>query len=355
MTICNSCRYCEGLCATFQSMTQRRVFAESDLDYLANLCHNCTACYHDCQYAPPHSFDVNVPRALTALRVETYEKYAWPSALARLFHRNGLVVSLATAMALTLVMVLTFSLQDGAVLFGRHSGPGSFYAIIGHGVMVAVAGITFVFSVLAMTIAGLRFARATGGSEAGAGSAGSVLRALRYAAAMKYLDGGHGEGCGTRDDAFSNQRRYFHQFTMWGFLLCFAATCVATVYDYGLGLVAPYPFFSLPVMLGTIGGIGLLIGPVGLVSVKLRSDPRPMLVRHYGMDYAFLTLLFLISLTGLLLLGLRDTAAMGVMLAIHLSLVLAFFITLPYSKFVHAIYRLAALIRFSAEQEKISR
>ena len=34
MTICNACRYCEGLCATFQAMTLRRAFAEADLDYL---------------------------------------------------------------------------------------------------------------------------------------------------------------------------------------------------------------------------------------------------------------------------------------------------------------------------------
>ena len=63
MTICNACRYCEGLCGTFQAMTKKRTFDDGDLDYLANLCHNCTACYHDCQYVAPHEFDINVPRA----------------------------------------------------------------------------------------------------------------------------------------------------------------------------------------------------------------------------------------------------------------------------------------------------
>ena len=68
LEICNACRYCEGLCATFQAMASRRSFADADVDYLANLCHNCTACYHDCQYAPPHDFDVNVPVALADVR-----------------------------------------------------------------------------------------------------------------------------------------------------------------------------------------------------------------------------------------------------------------------------------------------
>ena len=139
---------------------------------------------------------------------------------------------------------------------------------------------------------------------------------------------------------------------MWGFLLCFAATCVATIYDYGFGWIAPYAFFSLPVQLGTIGGIGLLVGPAGLVWNKLRSDPRPVRADYLGMDYAFLLSLFLVSLTGLLLLALRETTAMGIALVVHLGFVLAFFVLLPYSKFVHGIYRFAALVRFAQERRR---
>ena len=57
------------------------------------------------------------------------------------------------------------------------------------------------------------------------------------------------------------------------------------------------------------------------------------------MDVGFLVQLLLVSSTGLLLLALRESAAMGIMLALHLGAVMAFFITLPYGKFVHAIYR----------------
>ena len=107
-------------------------------------------------------------------------------------------------------------------------------------------------------------------------------------------------------------------------------------------------------MLGTLGGIGLLIGPTGLVWVKLRSDSAPQHIRQFGMDYAFLALLFFTSLTGLALLALRGTSAMGSLLALHLGFVLAFFLLLPYSKFVHGVYRIAALIRFAVEQRKVS-
>jgi citrate/tricarballylate utilization protein len=68
MTVCNACRYCEGYCAVWQAMERRLVFKESDLNYLANLCHNCSECYYACQYAPPHEFDINPPKTLAKIR-----------------------------------------------------------------------------------------------------------------------------------------------------------------------------------------------------------------------------------------------------------------------------------------------
>ena len=72
MQICNACRYCESFCAVFPAMTRRLAFDGADAHYLANLCHNCGACLHACQYAPPHEFAVNVPRAMARVRQETY-------------------------------------------------------------------------------------------------------------------------------------------------------------------------------------------------------------------------------------------------------------------------------------------
>ena len=122
MTICNACRYCEGFCAVFPAMLQRRTFAEPDLTYLANLCHGCQGCYYACQYAPPHELEVNVPKNFALLRNETFADYAWPAFLGRLFKANGLVVSLAVALGLALVLLATFALADPAVVFASHSG-----------------------------------------------------------------------------------------------------------------------------------------------------------------------------------------------------------------------------------------
>ena len=105
-------------------------------------------------------------------------------------------------------------------------------------------------------------------------------------------------------------------------------------------------------MLGTLGGVALLIGTCGLMVLKFRMDRTPAAAQAMGLDIGFIVLLFLTSLTGLLLLIMRETSAMGILLAIHLGIVGGLFITLPYSKFVHGAYRYAALVRNAMEQSR---
>jgi citrate/tricarballylate utilization protein len=121
-----------------------------------------------------------------------------------------------------------------------------------------------------------------------------------------------------------------------------------------MGRAAPYPFWSWPVLLGTVGGVALLIGVGGMIWFKWRSDPEPAAQSLFGMSLGFLMVLFLTTLTGLLLLAFRETSAMGTLLVIHMGAVLSLFVTLPYSKFVHAIYRYASLVRYAIEQSRHS-
>ena len=138
--------------------------------------------------------------------------------------------------------------------------------------------------------------------------------------------------------------------TFYGFMLCFAATCVATLYHYVLHEQAPYPLLSVPVLLGTVGGIGLLAGPAGLLWLNLRRDPTHREDSQNAMDRGFIALLFLASATGLALLAWRDSGAMALWLAIHLGVVMALFLTLPYGKFAHGVFRSAALLKWAIEK-----
>src|SRR6266849_453503 len=144
-------------------------------------------------------------------------------------------------------------------------------------------------------------------------------------------------------------RRWYHHFTFYGFLLCFAATCVAALFDW-LGHPAPYPWWSAPVVLGSAGGIGLTVGTIGLLAIKARSDRVPF--PRTSMDVSFLLMLLLTAVTGFLVLFFRTAAAMGILLLIHLGVVMGLFLTLPYGKFIHGFFRYAALARYAIERAK---
>jgi citrate/tricarballylate utilization protein len=134
-------------------------------------------------------------------------------------------------------------------------------------------------------------------------------------------------------------------------MLCFASTTVAAIYHTVFGWQAPYAYSSLPVLLGAAGGFGLLVGPLGLTALRQTRDAALGGDETHGLDSLFLALLFLTSLTGLALLVLRHSQAMGILLIVHLAIVLVLLLTLPYSKFVHALYRTLALIRYHCEGE----
>jgi citrate/tricarballylate utilization protein len=349
LEICNACRYCEGFCAVFPAMMRRRAFGEGDIAYLANLCHDCKGCFHACQYAPPHPFGVNLPQTLATVRPQTYERYAWPGAFARLFRRNGVVVCAAAALGVAVALLAVALLRGADLLTIARVGPGAFYAVIPEGVMVALAVVTLGYALLALGVGAVRFRRDIGGAPVVAADVG---RALRDVLTLRYLGGGHGgsDGCNDTGESFSQHRRTFHQLLFYGVLSCLGSTTAAAFDDHVLGVLAPYPPFSLPVVLGTLGGLGMLVGSAGLAWVKVVTDPAPTARAVLGGDYAALALLAAIAADGLLLLALRETPAMPVLLAVHLGLVLSFFLTIPYSKMVHGLYRSLALLHDAVER-----
>ena len=352
MQICNACRYCEGFCAVFPAMTRRLDFAKADIHYLANLCHNCGACLHACQYAPPHEFAVNVPQAMASVRGQTYADYAWPPALGRLYQRNGLTLSLALVAGLTLFLLLGAMLQGGglAALWGADLG-ANFYSLFPHNLLVGLFAPVFLFVVFALAMGVRGFWRDVKPVTSGADvNAPAATEATQDVLRLKYLDGGHGDGCHNEDDAHTLARRRFHHLTFYGFLLCFAATAVGTLAHYLLGWPAPYPLWSLPKLLGVAGGVSLLIGTTGLGWLNLRRHPLHGAPAQRPMDRGFIALLWLTSASGLALWLAAGSAALPLWLCLHLGCVMALFATLPYGKFAHGIYRTAALLRHAVEK-----
>lgn len=348
MTICNACRYCEGFCAVFPAMELRRVFSDGELKYLANLCHNCRSCYYACQYAPPHEFMLNVPRTMSQLRRETYREFAFPRVLSRLFVRNGLAVGLITGGSVLLIVGLILLLSPLGIVMETHIEQGAFYKIVPYELMVipplTLTGIVAVFLFVSLD----SFWAGTDGPRGGLMNLSAHLRALKEVLTLTYLGGG-GHGCNYPDERFSHIRRWLHQSVFYGLLLAGAATGAAAFYDHVLNEPGPHSIMSLPVVLGTVGGISAILGSAGLLFLKRTMDKAPWDEGSAGMDRAFTWLILLTNASGLILLALRETPVMGLFLAAHLGFVGAFFVSAPFSKFVHGMYRYGALVRHALE------
>jgi citrate/tricarballylate utilization protein len=349
LAVCNACRYCEGYCPVFPAMENRLVFAKGDIAYLANLCHNCGECLYACQYAPPHEFGIDVPRTLAEVRLESYEEFCWPAPLGAAFRRHSLTTAWMLGLGASVVL-LGLAVLSGADLWPADPR-GDFYQVVPHSVMVGIFGLAGAFAATALTFGCARATRTFRDPvpSTTVSSPAKDISGLREAFTLRHLHGS-GEDCTGAEEQRSPWRRRFHHATMYGFLLCFASTSVAALYHIVFGWRAPYGYTSLPVVLGTLGGAGLLIGPAGLFALRRRRDPALGDPAQDAPDESFILMLFMTSATGLLLLALRGRPVMAPLLIVHLGFVLGLFLTLPYGKFVHGIYRTVALMVYAQER-----
>lgn len=352
LQVCNACRYCEAYCAVFPAIERRSAFTIGDAVYLANLCHDCRACSQACMYSSPHELAIDIPSLMGEVRSSSYARYAWPRRAAALFLRGGISATVLSALGLVLAFALVLGLGRGGRLAMAQLGPGAFYAVVPYLLMLlpALAAGMFILAVLAGGAVG--FWREAGGERGEALSWRPWAGAVRDSLDLVYLGGG-GPGCYYPDDQRpSMARRWLHQLVFWGFAADFVSTLSAFLEQEVLGWLPPYPLWSVPVVLGTAGGVAMVVGGVGLVVLKLTAPARLGTPQLISLDYAFIVLLVLVNLSGLALLVWRETRAMGTLLLVHLGLLFGLYATAPYGKFAHAIYRFAALALNRAEQSR---
>jgi len=342
LTVCNSCRYCEGYCNAFQALTRYRSFDKPTVSHLANLCHNCRGCFYACQYTEPHEFALNIPGLLANIRAQNWEQHVKPQALSKAMQANAWPY-----VVLTLLFIGLFS----AVISGGLSSSQPFYASISHNVLVGFFIPLFLVPWVAVFFGIRSYWASVGGTRL---AVSDLKTALASAATMKQLSGGQGQGCNYESgEKYSKLRRWAHQATMYGFLLCFASTSMGTVYHYVFDWVAPYPLFSFPKLLGVVGGVLLSFGTAALMRLKRQAMRTLGSEKRSAGEYAFVLLLFLVSTTGLVLYASSGTSFASFWLVVHLAFIATFFVTTPYSKMVHGFFRLAALCR-EAQIQRLS-
>ena len=343
--ICNACRYCEGLCAVFPALERRSVFGEGDVLFLANLCHDCRSCYDVCPYATPHEFAVDIPPLMSAIREETYKSYARPRVL------GDILLGPTRGRAWLAVFVVAVTVAIGLLILGwdRLVAPPAdeeaFYEVVPFLVMTIPASVIAGLALLFLGAGMVAFWRDT---TSGRPDLGSMREAVYAAFTLRNMHGG-GPGCTYPEETPEKSRLVMHSLVFNGFLATFIATVIAAIWQELLGRMPPYPLLSAPVLFGTVGGIATIAGCVGLVVLRTRSREELGTAGARRLDMDFIVLLVLVNGSGLALLALRSTTAMGLLLLLHLALVAAFFVSLPYGKFVHATYRTSALVQESLE------
>jgi len=349
LTVCNACRYCEGLCAVFPALERRSVIMPEDVAYLANLCHDCRACFEACMYTPPHEFAVDIPAALADARVATYQSYTWPRRLGSAF-RNAAVFSATAAAAGLGLAALAVSLSGGwSGFITSHEGPGSFYQIITFPLMLIPALLAGLYVIGVLAVGCRALWREAAIRTRDLGSAPGSWAAILDAVTFRYWKGGGG-GCYAPDaDAPSPVRRRLHAAVFWGFTLTFVSTVLAAIWQDLLGDQPPFPILGPPVIAGAVGGALIIVGATGLLGLKARPSGTAREANPSALDTVFLVLLDVASATGMLVLALRTTPALGPLLTVHLASLVALFAAAPYGKFVHGAYRFTALLLNRAE------
>ncbi|WP_146821334.1 tricarballylate utilization 4Fe-4S protein TcuB [Alicyclobacillus suci] len=343
MQVCNACRYCEGYCAVWRAIEWRRTFTENDMAYLANLCHDCKECVFACPFTTPHEFGIHPPKLFSGLREELYKKYSWPSGLAKAIGNKGGFWIIAIV-AFLLIVAIVAGTNGLPTLLEQHAGKGSFYRVLSEAFLEVTFGALGIWFIGGWMIGAVRFWRDIRSTTPERVQGVDIRKAITYALRLRYL------GDEETEEPFSGHRKWLHHSVFYGFLLDVASTTLAAVYAHIFHIQAPYPFYHPVVILGTLGGIGIIIGTSGLIYIKSRSNDANSNKNAKRSGNAFSISLLTIAVTGMLVLICRDTAPMGIILALHLSSVASLFFTAPYTKFVHFIYRFLALVQYAQEE-----
>lgn len=337
LSVCNSCRYCAAYCPVWPALEQHTELSATNVVDLANLCHDCRDCYDACMYTAPHEFDLNPPALFTAVREQTYETFAWPARPAWL--HGPLLVAGAFA-AVCVLLVAIGSLTTDAVLPGTTSG--SAYDVVGHWALVAVVMVPSVWAVIAFAASAWRYWMTIHGNRSGLLDASAWLTTARQAATLRHQTGG-GTGCTYPTEIPSQARRRWHHCVSYGFGLTLVATISAAIGEYLFGAESPHGYLSVPVITGTLGGVSMTVGCTALLWLKRQAPPELTTRTMRRADLAFLWALLVLSLTGLAVLLLRETALFAPVLVVHVAAVIVAFALAPYTKFMHWIYRVLAI------------
>jgi quinone-modifying oxidoreductase subunit QmoC len=309
------------------------------------LCHQC----NDCSVRCPR--EVNPGDIMASVRAMVVEKMATPAFLGRLVGNAKKTWPLLVLGPLVYWLVLLgatgihIPLVDDAL--AATDGRFHYEHFVPHTLIYITYFSATFFVLLTMFSSGSRYWKMLGANQE---RKGSLIGALIPA----FFDIGIHKKFATCDRGVF-KRRWGHFLVMWGFVGAAITSGFAVVYLYretvffswlNLGYSYPVPITHWVKWLGNISAVALVLGGL-LLWLNRRSTDDKLVGVTTAFDRFFLWVVLAVIATGVLT-EVARFVAVPIILAcaiylIHLAIVLTLFLTLPYSKFAHILYRTLAM------------
>jgi quinone-modifying oxidoreductase subunit QmoC len=310
------------------------------------LCHQCNDCTTHCpRGARPGD-------VLAAIRSYVYENFSFPRFMGQ---------ALASPHALPVLFLVPIVLILACIFFTAPQTPGGEYlflssAEIDYNIFMphsTVDGLFVFGNILIFSFAAVSFKRFWSRLQADGRPVNISFVQAAIMTVKEILIHAKFKKCTT-----NKPRATAHMILLFGFIGAMIATGMVFVsifiphYLNLLGLESLHAFFELPLdlphpikIIGALGGIGLLVGSVMLIT--RRWGNKDEVGANGYTDYLFLYIIFFTGLTGMLswLMRYTDVPMLAyVNYFIHLVFVYFLLWYMPYSKFAHMIYRTLAIV-----------
>ncbi|MDD5563640.1 MAG: quinone-interacting membrane-bound oxidoreductase complex subunit QmoC [Thermoanaerobaculaceae bacterium] len=347
---CYQCATCSGVCelARDEAPFPRRLmlWAQWGLaerlaaDPAVWLCHQCNDCTARCPRDAKPGDVVQVIRALVI------EKLAFPGFLGRV------VGAARTTWPLLVGLPIAFWIALLAVTghFGVPAGLPQNWAyeqLVPHLLIYSVFFPAAAWTLLAAWVSGRRF----WGLLAARGPRKKSFVAGLWPAGREIATHTRFASCGE-----AKPRRLGHLSLMWGFVGAAVTSGLLIVGIYIQHLAMPLALTHPYKLLGNVSAVLLVVGAGVLVANRLGDTLKAGAATAF--DTYFLTIVVLVIVTGVLAevarLGLSPEFAFGTYI-VHLGLVLSLFLTFPYSKFAHLLYRSLAMVHEGGSEAETAR
>jgi quinone-modifying oxidoreductase subunit QmoC len=289
------------------------------------LCHDCSDCSARCPR------DARPGDAMQAIRSLLIEELGSPRPMARLVSRAATTWPLLLGLPVIFWALYVWAVNGFAV----PRTPLAFADVVPVWMIYSVFLPAGAFALLASALGARRSWAAWG---QGGGRQGSVWRGLG-AVAWDILAHRRFRSCRA-----ARPRRTGHLLLLWGFAGALATTTLLGIAMDVFGVKTPLPQLHPIKILGNLSAVLLAVGLVWLVVHRAANKGATAATQPFDTFFAVLLALLVFSGIGAELARqmLPARSALAVYL-LHLGAVLTLFLTFPFSKFAHALYRTLAM------------